>query len=72
MGDWVVRACTNCDTDVYILHTVKESRVFATKSLLVRSGCVLGCDAYGLCVRGSILKIFVYMITNVIEVLGYA
>ena len=55
VGDWVIRACTNCDTDVYILHTVKEGRVFATKSLLVRSGCGLGCGAYGLCVRGSIL-----------------
>lgn len=56
VGDWVVHACTNCDTDVYILHTVKESRVFVTGSLLVRSGCGwrcgLVCNPY---VRAGIL-----------------
>lgn len=41
IGDWVVHTCTNCDTDVYILHAVKEeSRVFVTKSLLVRHSTI--------------------------------
>jgi len=41
IGDWVVHTCTNCDTDVYILHVVKEeSRVFVTKSLLSTSAAI--------------------------------
>jgi len=49
IGDWVVHTCTNCDTDVYILHAVKEeSRVFVTKSLLVRHA--LNCESVSVCV----------------------
>ena len=36
VGDWVIHRCSNCETDVYVLHLLKElSRVFVTKNLKV-------------------------------------
>lgn len=54
----MVHTCTNCDTDVYILHVVKEeSRVFVTKSLLVRHA--LNCESVSVCVYESVVHVCV-------------
>ena len=37
LGDWVIHTCTNnCETDVYVVHLLKEfSRVFVTSNLVI-------------------------------------
>ena len=36
VGDWVVHMCTNCGSEVYVTHTVKEGdRIFVLRNLLV-------------------------------------